>query len=149
MIMTVMVFEMISLKKNDALKGNQYIENEILNLNCSICQLVPPKTYGIAHQLHIYRTQFKKITQSATLGNHWLLVIHINVQRISIILPALTRLHTKHLPTITLSISKQRLNTFYERQLHYLTQQVPRYTQRQKLKTLEMTTASKMLIKCI
>lgn len=49
MIMTVMVFEMISLKKNDALKGNQYIENEILNLNCSICQLVPPKTYGIAH----------------------------------------------------------------------------------------------------
>lgn len=35
-------------KKNDALKGKQYIETEILNLNCSICQLVPPKKYDIA-----------------------------------------------------------------------------------------------------
>lgn len=31
MIMTVMVFEMTSLKNNDALQGKQYIENEILN----------------------------------------------------------------------------------------------------------------------
>lgn len=56
MIMTVMVFEMTSLKNNDALQGKQYIENEILNLNCSICQLVPPKTYDIAQKLHIHRT---------------------------------------------------------------------------------------------